>query len=161
MPRVKRTSTRASTDHVQTHVDLLNRAANWKQPEPPVDLTPEERLIFEDCLRHRSIEQLMASPLSDLHLMCQLSRATVLLNTLQKSLATDGPFAIDPRGKQVAHPATTMIDQTTRSILALTKALQLSTAALIGPSDENRDRRTRTSKIESRVRGRDYDDLLA
>ena len=161
MPRVKRTSTRASTDSVQTHVDLLSRAANWKQPEPPVALTPEERQIFDDCLRHRSIEQLMSSPLSDLHLMCQLSRATVLLNTLQVSLAPDGPFLFDPRGKQVAHPATTMIDQTTRSILALTKALQLSTSALIGPSDENRDRRTRTSRIESRVRGRDYDDLLA
>jgi hypothetical protein len=134
----------------------MANARAWKAPEPPVSLTTEERRIFVDSVSRRSIEQQMATPLSDWHLMAQLARSICLLDRLNSQLSHEGTVIEGTNGRRVGNPVFQQIDMTTRSIQALTRSLQLATAAMLGSGDEARDRRARVSKIETvGRRGRD------
>ena len=167
MPRTRKITTASSTDRVDTIGNLMANARTWKAPEPPVSLTAAERAIFDDSVSRRSIEQQMLTPLSDWHLMAQLARSICLLDRLNTQLAMEGTVTEGANGRRVGNPVFQQVDMTTRSIQAMTRSLQLATAAVLGSGDEARDRRSRVSKIEAVARrAKDHpllmgDDLLA
>jgi len=112
---------RSKKSTVSNSVDTF-RSAN-QLPEPPVQLSPEERQIFDKVLRSREVGTWSEW---DLVVVCDMVRVQLQFDGAMEAIRRDGRTTVNERGTPVANPETAALNQLAGSLRAFAAQLGLS-----------------------------------
>lgn len=112
---------RSKKSTVSNSVDTF-RSAN-QLPEPPVQLSPEERQIFDKVLRSREVGTWSEW---DLVVVCDMVRVQLQFDGAMDAIRRDGRTTVNERGTPVANPETAALNQLAGSLRAFAAQLGLS-----------------------------------